>query len=259
MFEQLVVSAREPRKRTTAKFFLGTSALYVFAVVVAFAVSVLLSDPKLADTGNILTRIARVPPALGTPPTHSGPQPQSKPAMRPDPNNVMSLDNLIARSKAAPSPVAVSDRWDSETGGGPSIGPPGVGSPFGVIGGDRTVEPPPIPDPPKPKAPAAAPTTLAETRPVHLSSTVLQGKATARVVPVYPELPRRIRMPGEVSVEVIISPDGRVESTRIVSGHPMFVMAALQAARGWRFEPTLLNGVAVRVTGVITFVFKLNE
>jgi outer membrane biosynthesis protein TonB len=39
----------------------------------------------------------------------------------------------------------------------------------------------------------------------------------------------------------------------------MPITSAIDAARRWRFEPTLLNGVAVRVTGVITFVFKLNE
>jgi len=92
-----------------------------------------------------------------------------------------------------------------------------------------------------------------------VSSVVLQGKAVERVVPVYPELPKRIRLQGEVSIEVIISPEGRVESARVVNGHPMLVNSAREAARGWRFEPTFLNGVAVRVTGVITFVFKLNE
>ncbi|PYT03152.1 MAG: energy transducer TonB, partial [Acidobacteria bacterium] len=63
----------------------------------------------------------------------------------------------------------------------------------------------------------------------------------------------------DVAVEVIISPEGRVESVRAVSGHPMLIPTALDAARAWRFGPTLLNGVPVRVTGVITFVFKLNE
>jgi protein TonB len=96
-------------------------------------------------------------------------------------------------------------------------------------------------------------------KPVRISSTVLQGKAIDKIVPIYPPLAKQIRMQGEVSVEVIISPEGRVESVRIVSGHPMFVTAAGDAARRWRFEPTILNGVPVRVTGVITFVFKLNE
>jgi outer membrane biosynthesis protein TonB len=39
----------------------------------------------------------------------------------------------------------------------------------------------------------------------------------------------------------------------------MLVACAVDAARGWRFAPTLLNGIPVRVTGVITFVFKLGD
>lgn len=257
MFDQLVVSAQQRRKHTTAKFFFGTSVLYILTVALAFAVSVLVSDPKLADTGHILTRVAPLPPATGNREERSGPQPPLKPAARPDPSNVMSLDDLIAHPKGAPTPIPISDHWGPDTGVGPSIGPPGVGSIVGVVEGDRTVEAPPRPDPPKPKP--AAPTTTVENKPVRVSSTVLQGKAIERRTPPYPELARQIRLPGEVSVEVIISPEGRVESTRAVSGHPMFVKAALEAAFGWRFEPTLLNGVPVRVTGVITFVFKLNE
>jgi periplasmic protein TonB len=113
--------------------------------------------------------------------------------------------------------------------------------------------------PPRPPDPPAPQPRAADNKPLPLSSRVLHGKAIERVVPSYPELPKRIRLQGEVSVEVIISPDGRVESARVVSGHPMLLQAALDAARRWRFDPTSLNGVPVRVTGVITFVFKLNE
>jgi len=102
-------------------------------------------------------------------------------------------------------------------------------------------------------------TTVTNNSPVTVTSTVLQGKAIERRVPVYPELVRRIHLQGDVAVEVIISPEGRVESARAISGHPMLIATALEAARGWRFGPTILNGVPVRVTGVITFVFKLTE
>jgi TonB family protein len=88
---------------------------------------------------------------------------------------------------------------------------------------------------------------------------VLQGKAIERTKPSYPLLARQIHLQGDVSVEVIISPEGRVESARVVSGHPMFAEVARNAALSWRFQPTFLNGVAVRVTGVIVFVFKLGE
>jgi TonB family protein len=88
---------------------------------------------------------------------------------------------------------------------------------------------------------------------------VLQGKAIERRTPPYPQIPKLMKLQDTVSVEVIISPEGQVESARAVSGHPLFRKAAEDAARGWRFEPTLLNKVPVRVTGVITFVFKLSE
>jgi protein TonB len=70
---------------------------------------------------------------------------------------------------------------------------------------------------------------------------------------------RQIKLQGEVSVEVIVSPEGRVESARVMKGPPLFAKDARDAAMGWRFQPTLLNGVPVRVTGVITFVFRLGD
>ncbi|HST22484.1 MAG TPA: energy transducer TonB, partial [Blastocatellia bacterium] len=98
-----------------------------------------------------------------------------------------------------------------------------------------------------------------DNRPLRLPSTVLQGKAIVRNTPAYPITAKQARLEGSVSVEVIISPDGRVESARAVSGHALFKAASVTAATGWRFQPTLLNGTPVQVTGVIVFNFKLNE
>jgi protein TonB len=95
------------------------------------------------------------------------------------------------------------------------------------------------------------------TRPVRLISSVLQGKAIERRTPNYPPLAKQIHLSGSVSVEVVIALDGRVEVARAISGHPLLVTAAVDAARGWRFEPTLLNGTPVRVSGVIVFNFTM--
>ncbi len=255
MFDQLVVSARPHHKHPTAKIFLGTSVLYILCVSLAFAVSVLVSDPKLADTGGVICHVAGLPPATGIqPPKHDGPRGQ--PAARPDPNKVLTLDKLMG-PRVNPPLTPIDDRWNTGPGSGFSDSPTQPGPTIGSIDGNRTIEAPPKPDPPKPKS--TPPPTNVDNKPVRLSSTVLQGKAIERRTPPYPELPRQIKLGGEVSVEVIISPEGRVESARAVSGHPMLVKAAVDAARGWRFEPTLLNGLPVRVTGVITFVFKLGE
>lgn len=118
--------------------------------------------------------------------------------------------------------------------------------------------PPPGPDPPTPRATAPA-NPILDNRPVNIPSSVLQGKAIERRKPIYPILAQQIKLQGKVSIEVMIAPDGHVESARTVSGHPMLAEKAREAALEWRFHPTLLNNVPVRVTGVIVFAFKLNE
>jgi protein TonB len=46
-----------------------------------------------------------------------------------------------------------------------------------------------------------------------------------------------------------------VASARAITGHPLLQQAAVQAAYGARFSPTLLSGQPVKVTGVITYNF----
>jgi protein TonB len=94
---------------------------------------------------------------------------------------------------------------------------------------------------------------------VRIPSSILQGKAIERLKPIYPIIAKQMGLQGDVSIEVMIAPDGHVESARVVSGHPVLAGKAREAALGWRFQPTLLNQVPVRVTGVIVFVFKLSE
>lgn len=257
MFDKLIVSTVQRRRGRTAKFFLGTVVIYLSAVAIAFALSILLAAPKLADSDLVL--ICRgLPPPGPRAPSVGAKRPDTGGGRRQDLSNLQRLEQLIDHPQAGPPrifmPTGTDIReGDAVVGGDPNAPPNGVGNIRGEV---RTSEAPPRPpDPPKPPAR----TTEADGRPMRVTSVVLQGKAIARSTPIYPPLARQIHLQGEVSVEVIISPDGRVESARVVSGHPMLAQCAREAALGWRFEPTLLNGVAVRVTGVITFVFKLNE
>lgn len=262
MFDKLIVSTARRRRSRTAKFFVCTSIVYLSTAALAFAASIFFATPRLTDTATSAPRVVFVP--TGGP--KDGSYKVRKPVVAPtkDPRNVLSFERMVSnlsnsrppilQSTTPPGPVVLGER-DAQYGtGGPGI--PGMPSQPGRDGRSGTVisEPPKL-DPPRPRP------RLAETdnKPLRVPSTVLLGKVIERRVPIYPELVRRIRLQGDVAVEVIISPEGRVESVRAVSGHPMLTQTALNAARAWRFEPTLLNGVPVRVTGVITFVFKLNE
>ena len=64
----------------------------------------------------------------------------------------------------------------------------------------------------------------------------IKRKVTAKVLPKYPALARQLKLSGKVRVEVTVSPDGRVKSTRIIGGNPLLADAALDAIRMWRYE-----------------------
>jgi TonB family protein len=260
MFDQLVVSSQQRRNHTAGKYFFGTGALYLFAIGFAVVASVLMSDPKLADTGNVVILAPSLPRANSPEPAIGNKGRPAAAAMRQDPNNVRPLDDILGRHSLAPpvlptgSSDITGDDSPGETPGSPYI----VGNPVGVPGGDKGGDLPPRPAD-LPRSRPASQTTVADNGPIRVTSSVLQGKAIERRKPIYPQLARQIRLQDEVSVEVMISPEGRVENARVVSGHPMFAQVSQEAALGWRFQPTLLNKVPVRVTGVIVIVFKLSD
>lgn len=61
-------------------------------------------------------------------------------------------------------------------------------------------------------------------------------KATTKVQPHYPDLARKMHLRGTVRIEVTIAPQGTAKSTRPLGGNPVFVDAALDALKKWRWE-----------------------
>jgi protein TonB len=76
---------------------------------------------------------------------------------------------------------------------------------------------------------------------------------------VYPPLAITTRTQGVVLLEAVISKEGRIESLRIISGHPLLNQAALDAVQQWQYRPTLLNGEPVPVITTITVNFSLSS
>jgi TonB family protein len=60
-----------------------------------------------------------------------------------------------------------------------------------------------------------------------------------------------------VIVRVIIDEDGNVTDAQVASGHPLLRLAALDAARGWKFKPAEVNRTRVPVVGNLRFNFVL--
>jgi TonB family protein len=78
-------------------------------------------------------------------------------------------------------------------------------------------------------------------------------KVKTRTAPVYPELAKRMNVGGKVKIEVVITPDGRVKSTRVVGGHPLLVQACQDAVKEWKFV-----AAPEETTQVVEFEFHAN-
>jgi TonB family protein len=82
-----------------------------------------------------------------------------------------------------------------------------------------------------------------------------QGEITRRVKTkveaVYPQLARKMNITGTVKLDVVVSPNGTVKEAKVVGGHPVLAVAALDAVRKWRFEPS-----AVESSGIVNFKFE---
>lgn len=254
MFEQLPETISDkPGQMRSNLFLMYTTFVYSFVLLVVGVASVFWLNPSLADTFSVSTILAPPVPPAYTPPAPQQPQvfvkaeqpttftpPEKPPEKIPDATTVLSRPVISQVSTGVP--------------GAPS-GENGVpGLPAATSVGD----PSPPPPPPRP-SPTTAP-TIAPTPPpkqISISGGVLQGKAIAKVQPQYPPIAKAARASGSVQVQVLISEEGRVIDAQVLSGHPLLREAAMQAARQWKFTPTELTGVPVKVQGVLTFNFTL--
>ena len=162
-----------------------------------------------------------------------------------------------AANKTAPPPVASSKDTPTTTTAPPEVAAidrskvyaasnAAVGQPAGAIGA------------PAVKVDGDAPVRPVVQAPVKpISGGILNGKAASLPKPVYPEIAKRARASGTVTVEVVIDVSGKVISAKAVSGPTMLHETAERAAMQARFSPTLLSGQPVKVAGIIHYSFNL--
>lgn len=79
-------------------------------------------------------------------------------------------------------------------------------------------------------------------------------KVKTKVTPTYPELARRMNVAGKVKIEVIITPDGHVRSSRVIGGHPLLVQSCQDAVKEWKFLPA-----PEETTQIVEFDFRGNN
>lgn len=84
---------------------------------------------------------------------------------------------------------------------------------------------------------------------------LVNGLSRNLVRPKYPAAAVAVRARGAVNVQVTINELGFVISAVAVDGHPLLRSAAEKAALESKFTTTLLEGMPVKVTGIIVYNF----
>ncbi|HEV7889848.1 MAG TPA: energy transducer TonB [Pyrinomonadaceae bacterium] len=112
---------------------------------------------------------------------------------------------------------------------------------------------PPAQQPPAAQSPDGA--ARMGSAPVAVGS--LAQKAKQKISPTYPSIARAARVTGVVTVYLVVNEKGEVENVQKLEGPLQLQQAAADAARRWRFNPTVIDGQPVRVTGYLSFNFAL--
>lgn len=230
----------------TNRWATATSVAAQAAVLAAIIVFPLLHPETL------LPRVARIsiaaPPAP-RPPVHVEPTPR-----------IHVTPALAANSPAAPSAAATS---------APRINPhpfsatgTSEAAPVGLnlnLGSGPAVGALPIGSGDAPAGPRIVVGNAGPASGTHVSSGVAAGLLLSPIHPDYPAIARMAHVSGTVTVEAVISREGRVESAHATSGPDMLRAAAIEAVCAARYRPYLLNGQPTEVEASYTIHFNLGS
>jgi periplasmic protein TonB len=170
---------------------------------------------------------------------------------RPAISNIGFIEPTGTPDRVIPEPP-VSDPFEGglgEDGGGIGLSP-GVAEGPGnavssIIAQFKNEKPIPLPIPIKRQP----------TRSILVVSAIQASKLIHKVTPVYPELARRARVSGTVTLMALIDEDGSVSGLKVLSGHTLLINAACDAVRQWKYSPTILNGEPVPVQATVNVIF----
>jgi len=265
MFNNLIESSSHTKEyKRRGSFLLFTGATYVVLFVAAGVASIYAYDAHLEAQSTQLELLSWVP----QPPTEVIADVERNPARSSSNttnNTTQPIRTVLIDSTSNPlNPPPHAGATGSAVPPAPRgavigtqnldpIGPPAGNR--GPVGTGNTSVPIDIADPP----PAPKPAPKPQVPTVLKVSRVLNSQALLLPKPNYPPLARNIRLQGSVIVQVLIDESGKVISAKATSGHPLFTAEAQRAAMQARFSPTMIGETPVKVSGVITYEFRMNN
>jgi TonB family protein len=106
---------------------------------------------------------------------------------------------------------------------------------------------------------ASEDTTRGGTTRVWLAPDLAESRLLQRNEPQYPADALAAHRTGDVVLEVLVSADGSVASTRAINGDPLLVTAATEAVRTWHYEPYRVHGHPAEFQTDVTLKFSLPD
>ena len=93
---------------------------------------------------------------------------------------------------------------------------------------------------------------------IRVSAGVLHGLVDHVEPPKYPEEALKSRTQGDVILKVVVETTGTVILSTPVEGDQLLTAASVDALRGFRFRPYLLNGMPLKVESQVGFHFSIS-
>ncbi len=219
----------------------GVSVVLHATLAIALVVGPLLYNDVLPSPPVLkaffVTPLELAPAPPPPPPPAAGSRVTARVAPRPQP-----VESGFVAPIEVPERVLPEESLDLGVEGGMPGGVEG-GVPGGVVGG-IVGGLPDAPPPPPPKV-------------VRIGGRILAPKIVRRVDPAYPEVAVGARIKATVVVEAQVDTSGRVQTAKVVQGHPLFDESALTALKQWRYQPLLLNGEPTAFIIIVTFSYNL--
>ena len=93
-------------------------------------------------------------------------------------------------------------------------------------------------------------------QPIRIGGIVAAANLQQSAPPIYPALAKAASVQGTVKLQIRIGTDGHVKDVTVISGHPLLITAATDAAKLYVYKPTLLNGQPAEVITDVEIAFR---
>jgi protein TonB len=243
LFAAVLVDPARPASRRVRLVRLASLVLHAVAAVLLVAVPIFAPVP-LPERGEILGVLIYDPPPPPPPPLPRGsslrpPQRQREPARpaveQPAAAFTPPIESppTMEASLQPPPGIRPEDQFGSETGSvfGSEMGD-ASGVDGGIVGG-------------VPGGTVGGVLGATGTGPVPVFDYDSGPRLVKQTRPVYPQEAFVKKIEGEVDVEILIDPYGRVVHTRILRSVPLLDAAAVRCVSEWTFRPAIRKGIAV--------------